>query len=167
MKRSRETLAFTARSPEEMREIGAKLGRAASPGDLIALVGDLGAGKTTLAQGIGMGVGLPANSVTSPTFTLVAEHLGGRLPLTHMDAYRLTNSTELHHLGFEDYLRQADGLIVIEWADRIADGLPADRLEIVLSEAPGIADHRLVALRAGGTTSERLLDMLAEQESHS
>lgn len=141
-----------------MRELGARLGASAVPGDIIGLVGDLGAGKTTLAQGVGRGIGLPAASVTSPTFTLIAEHYGGRIPLYHLDVYRLVKAGDLYDLGFEEYLARCDGLALIEWADRIAEILPADRLTIALEEASADPmNRRVVRLRASGVLSARLL----------
>lgn len=139
-----------------------RLGAAAAGGDLICLVGDLGAGKTTLTQGIGEGLGLAQAAVTSPTFTLVAEHYEGRIPLYHIDAYRLAGPAELYHLGFEDYLLRADGLLVVEWADRVAEGLPADRLEVALTEDADRDDQRSLGFSARGPRAVRLLgDVLA------
>jgi tRNA threonylcarbamoyladenosine biosynthesis protein TsaE len=149
--------SLDACSIDQVRELGLRLGSAAQKGDLIGLIGDLGAGKTTLAQAIGEGIGLPAGSVTSPTFTLVAEHYGGRIPLYHLDVYRLAEAGGLYELGFEDYLSRADGLLVIEWADRVAESLPEDRLTISLKEAPADPETRTVSLGAGGNRSAMLL----------
>lgn len=150
-------IELEARSADQMRELGARLGSAAQGGDMIGLVGDLAAGKTTLTQGIGRGIGLPESSITSPTFTLVAEHYGGRIPLYHLDVYRLAGGNDLYSVGFEDYLARADGLLVIEWADRVAESLPMDRLTITLEEAPSDPEWRIVKLAAGGVRSARLL----------
>ena len=112
------------------------------PGDVLCLIGDLGAGKTTLTQGLALGLGLPPDEpVNSPTFTLLAEHPGGRVPLYHFDVYRLPDSSGLYDLAFDEYL-SGDGVVVIEWADRIADALPPDRLDIALTVGgPGQAAH--------------------------
>lgn len=115
--------------------IGRSLGAAAGPGMLIALIGPLGAGKTQLTKGIAEGLGV-TDVVNSPTFVLMSEH-PGRLPLYHVDAYRLGDPEEAWAAGLLDD-RQADGVTVIEWADRLDGWLPDDRLEITLN--PGSAD---------------------------
>jgi tRNA threonylcarbamoyladenosine biosynthesis protein TsaE len=126
---------FTTRGPDETRMLAERLGRLLRPGDVLCLVGDLGAGKTTFTQGLALGLGLPPDEpVNSPTFTLIAEHPGGRLPLYHFDVYRLADSSGLYDLAFDEYI-DSDGVVVIEWADRVADALPPDRLDIVLAAA--------------------------------
>ena len=118
--------------PEATRELGRRLGAAARAGDVIALVGPLGAGKTELARGIARGLGV-AGPVSSPTFVLIAEH-EGRLPLFHADAYRLGGPADALAAGILDE-RRADGVTVIEWAERLGAALPAGRLEIRLEGA--------------------------------
>jgi tRNA threonylcarbamoyladenosine biosynthesis protein TsaE len=93
-------------------------------GEVIALVGNLGAGKTHATKGIVAGLGSPAD-VSSPTFTLVHEYLGGRLPAFHFDFYRLDSATELPGIGWEDYL-DANGVVIIEWADKFPEAVPAN-----------------------------------------
>lgn len=132
-------------SAEHTRALGAALGRAARPGTVIALQGELGAGKTVLAKGVGEGLGV-ATRVQSPTFILVQAHGGGRLPFWHADLYRLGEAGELVHLGLDELL-EGGGVVVIEWADRFPEVLPADRLEVRLS---GEGDRRTVVLRATG-----------------
>lgn len=109
-------------SPGETFDIGSRVAAELHAGDVIALDGDLGAGKTHFTKGLarGLGVELP---VTSPTFTLVHEYLGGRLPLFHFDFYRLENEEDIHRIGLEDYLSDA-GVLVIEWATRFPHWLP-------------------------------------------
>lgn len=119
--------------------LGERLGRAAAPGDLILLRGDLGAGKTTLAQGIARGLGIEG-AVSSPTFTLIKEY-AGRLPLFHVDLYRLGDVAEVEALGIEDYLERG-GVCVVEWADRGDPLWPADWLRIDL-RADGARTRRL------------------------
>src|SRR5579862_6236567 len=114
------TARWESASAAQTHQIGERLGQCAVAGDIICLSGDLGLGKTTLVQGIGSGIGLAQGAVSSPTFTLVAEHFEGRLPLYHLDVYRLSDPGELYHLGFEDYLSRSDGLIVIEWAEKVS-----------------------------------------------
>jgi len=101
-----------------------EVGAAAQPGSVFALIGELGAGKTRFAKGLAAGVGY-TGEVTSPTFALVQEYRGGRLPVFHFDFYRVEAADELLSLGWDDYL-DARGVCVIEWADKFADLLPAD-----------------------------------------
>jgi tRNA threonylcarbamoyladenosine biosynthesis protein TsaE len=113
--------------------VAARLASLLRPGDVLCLSGDLGAGKTTFTRGLVRGLGSPA-AVSSPTFTLIHEYAGGRLNVVHMDAYRLTGAAELDAIGFDDYLTQEDSVLVIEWPERIASAVPAERLEIRLQE---------------------------------
>jgi tRNA threonylcarbamoyladenosine biosynthesis protein TsaE len=141
-------LTFHTDSADDTRALAERLGRLLEPGDVLCLIGDLGAGKTTFPQGLALGLGLPPDEpVNSPTFTLLAEHHGGRLPLYHFDVYRLPDSSGLYDLAFDEYL-DADGIVVIEWADRIGDALPLDRLDISLS-ATG-ENERVLAMTAHG-----------------
>lgn len=123
------------------RAAGAALGAVLGAGDAVALVGDLGAGKTTFVQGVAAGAGY-AGDVTSPTFTLVHEYVGGRVALTHADLYRIERARELPELGLEE----VRGALLVEWADRF-DVLPRDHLRIELLHA-GEA-RRLVAESRG------------------
>ena len=152
---------FQTDSPEQTRALAARLGALLRAGDTLCLIGDLGTGKTTWTQGLALGLGLPPEEpVNSPTFTLVAEHPGGRVPLVHLDVYRLTGSSDLYDLAFDDYL-SGDSVVVIEWADKIADALPADRLDITLtSTAP---DSRQVVMTAWGARAEESLAILADE----
>ena len=145
---SSPTFELVSHTAEQTRELGARLGRLARAGDLILLHGDLGAGKTTLTQGIARGLGI-AGSVQSPTFTLVAEHDGvgadGRpLRLYHLDLYRLSGAADLDSFGFEDYLAPPDGLAVVEWPERAAGRLPDEYL-LVRLEAHGEGSRRIAA----------------------
>lgn len=112
---------------EAMRALGASLAAAAEPGDVLCLFGDLGAGKTQFAKGFGAGLGV-ADTVSSPSFVLMAEY-PGRLPLFHIDLYRLAAGGAAISDGLLDE-RQADGVTLIEWADRLGAGLPAARLDV-------------------------------------
>lgn len=115
---------------KETARLGQRLGELAEAGDIITLAGDLGAGKTTLTQSIGQGLQVPPSCyITSPTFSLLHEY-PGRLPLYHMDLYRLSGQ-EIIDLGFEDYL-YGEGLSVVEWPDRLDEIMPRDRLQIEL-----------------------------------
>jgi tRNA threonylcarbamoyladenosine biosynthesis protein TsaE len=117
-------------TPEATLALGRRLGELAEPGTVVALVGDLGAGKTVLSRGVGEGLAVPTR-VTSPTFILVQEHLGGRLPFWHADLYRLDDEEELSQLGLDEMI-EGQGVCVVEWADRFAAIFPPDRLEITL-----------------------------------
>jgi len=149
-------LRRTSPSPAATRAVGARLGAAARPGDVIALTGPLGAGKTELARGIARGLDVE-EPVSSPTFVLVAEH-AGRLPLFHVDCYRLAGAADALAAGILDD-RAAEGVTVIEWAERIAAALPPGRLEIAIDGA-GDAPRTLV-LRATDARHAQLLEAAA------
>ena len=137
------------------RALGAALAGAARPGDLISLVGDLGAGKTQFAKGFGAGLGI-ADTIVSPSFVLMAEYRG-RLPLFHVDLYRLADAAEALAGGLVDD-RQAEGVTLVEWAERLADALPAERLDVLIDGAGD--EPRRIALRAGDAGYARYLDLV-------
>ena len=147
-------------APEETRAIGHALGTHAQAGAMLALIGPLGAGKTELAKGVAEGLGV-TSVVNSPTFVLMNEH-AGRLRLFHIDAYRLDDPEEAVAAGlFDD--RQAAGVAVVEWADRLADRLPAERLELTLVPEPDGSDRRQISWRALGPAHQQLAgDALAK-----
>lgn len=161
------TLTLHTRSRQRTQAAGAQLGRSVADGQVIALRGDLGAGKTTLVQGLAAGMGVTAR-VTSPTFVLVNEYAAeqGRR-LVHIDAYRLAEGAALADaatFGLADLLADAgmDGVnvVAIEWAERVQALLPADRLEIELTAAEDDPDARTLHLTATGEQSARLLATL-------
>lgn len=121
----------------ETREFGKELGFKAEPGTVIALVGDLGTGKTTLTKAIAEGVGVK-DVITSPTFNIVKQYDSGRLPLYHFDVYRIGDVDEMYELGYEEYF-YGNGVCVIEWADIIEELIPEDALliEIEYGEKEG------------------------------
>jgi tRNA threonylcarbamoyladenosine biosynthesis protein TsaE len=129
-------IEVVSRSPQETRRIGALLGPLLRPGDVVLLEGPLGAGKTVFAQGIAAGLGVD-DPLTSPTFTLIHEHVG-RLPLYHIDLYRLSGAPEAGAIGLEEYLG-GDGAAVVEWPDRATTLLPAERLVVGLTPLTGLA----------------------------
>lgn len=142
---------------ESTEQVGYLLGQAALPGDVLCLDGDLGAGKTTLTQAIARGLGVPEEYyVTSPSFAVLQEY-PGRIPLYHMDFYRLRDSNDVLDLGFEDYF-YGFGLTVIEWADRARDILPEAHLALRL-EGHG-QDRRLVTLSGQGPYFARILSLI-------
>ena len=117
------TKTFRTHSPEETQAIGEQFGQTLKPGDVIALIGDLGAGKTCLTQGIARGVGIPTDQVVnSPSYTLINEY-EGEIPIYHIDLYRLQHHDEIIELGLEEYL-EGDGICIIEWAERMLEMLP-------------------------------------------
>lgn len=137
----------------DTRELGRRVGRMAVPGTVVILDGDLGAGKTVFAKGVGDGLEVDTR-VTSPTFVLVALHEGGRLPLWHADLYRLGDAGELDVLGLED-ARQ--GVLLVEWGLGFADELPADHLVVHLDHD---GDARIVTLIATGPRHRALVEAL-------
>jgi tRNA threonylcarbamoyladenosine biosynthesis protein TsaE len=144
---------------DETRAFAERLGRLSEAGDVLCLIGELGAGKTTFTQGLALGLDLPPDEpINSPTFTLVAEHHGGRLPLYHFDVYRLIDSSGLYGLAYDDYL-DSDGIVVIEWADKVADALPADRLELVFTTTK--EEERDLTLTPYGKRAGQLMQYMA------
>jgi len=147
------TIRVTCASPAETRALGARLGRSARAGEVFALSGDLGAGKTCFIQGLGEGLGV-GDPVTSPTFVFIVEHRG-RLPLYHVDLYRTTSLAEVRALGLEELIggEWRDGVTALEWADRAAAVLPPDsvwvRLDGAGDEARTIDLSGLAAERVG------------------
>ncbi len=113
------------RNENETRDFALELAQELEAGDVLALIGDLGTGKTALTKYIAQGLGI-RDSIVSPTFTIVREYTGGRLPLYHFDVYRLADSEELFNIGAEEYFYEKGGVCVIEWADIVEDILPAD-----------------------------------------
>ena len=147
-------LEFVSQSESDTEAIGRAIGLAGRSGDLIGLVGELGAGKTRLVKGIALGLEVAkSNEVKSPSFVIIREH-EGRLRLFHIDAYRLNGPTELWSLGLEELFSQA-GMIVIEWVERVADSLPIDRLTIQI-DITGPSRRRL-RLRCGGRRASEML----------
>ncbi len=133
------------------RAAAGKLAAALVAGDVVLLHGDLGAGKTVFVKGLAAGLGLDPDAVTSPTFTLVHEYAGGRLPLLHLDLYRLAG-IELDEVGFDPHLAEA-GVVVIEWAERLARA-PAGAVTVRITPASGDERHITVA-RDGAATAPR------------
>lgn len=144
----------STRSREETEAVGSRIGRAAQPDDVIALWGELGSGKTTLVRGIARGLGIDEREVTSPTFVIVHEHEGGRLPLFHVDLYRLAPG-DTPSTGWAEAL-SSGGLTAIEWPDRVEQWLPADRLDVHLSDKGG--NERHLQLEPTGPRAIRLRD---------
>lgn len=153
----------TSRSAAETRRIGEWLGRKLAAGDVVALLGDLGAGKTQLARGICRGAGVDDDDVSSPTFAIVATYRG-RIPVNHADLYRIGDEDELHATGFHD-LVGGPGATVVEWADRVPGALPGARLEIRLTEEPGQPSVRRIVVTGTGERHAALARALATRPS--
>ena len=134
-------MQYLTNSPDETEALGAALGRVLTPGTILAYRGDLGAGKTAFTRGLAKGLGY-ADSVTSPTYTIVNEYLGGRLPLFHFDMYRLRSADDLWGIGWDDYLDRG-GVCAVEWSERAED-----------LEEP---DWVRVDIRRNGGDSQRLI----------
>ncbi len=158
-------LTLICNDAEATRSVGAAIGAIAPAGCVVLLQGDLGAGKTVMAQGIGRGLDAPT-VVNSPTFVLMNEHLGGRLPLRHADLYRLDDLDLIAELGLD---QAADGgVLLVEWPERAADTLPADHVLVRIAQASDEfsedqldASPRRISLTASGESARRLLDQLA------
>lgn len=114
-------MQFLTHSPEETEALGEALGRRLRGGEIIAYCGGLGAGKTAFTRGLARGLDISAR-VTSPTYTIVNEYLGGRLPLFHFDMYRLSSADDLFDIGWEDYL-QRGGVCAVEWSENVQEAL--------------------------------------------
>ncbi len=138
---------------DETQEIGRRIGALAPAATVLALIGPLGAGKTQLAKGVARGLGI-TGVVDSPTYILMNEH-AGRLRMYHIDAYRLEDPEDAVAAGLLDD-RQADGITVVEWADRLEGWLPDERLEIHLRSGHGGPEHRELRWRATGASHARL-----------
>ena len=121
-------MKFITNSEEETEALGARLAVKLEPGAVIAFTGDLGAGKTAFTRGLARGLGIP-DRVTSPTFTIVNEYEGGRLPLFHFDMYRLGSADELFDIGWEDYLARK-GVCAVEWSENVSDALEEGTLSV-------------------------------------
>ena len=140
-------LCARTHSSAETLALARRVGSILRAGDVVALVGDLGAGKTVFAKGIAQALGVE-DDVVSPTFTLVREYAGAAVPMVHVDVYRLDHLQELHDAGFDELVGDA-AITVIEWGDRVAALLPVDRLDVALT--PGDDDDdRLVTFEPSG-----------------
>ena len=139
-------MEFLTNSPEETEKIGAALGKILNPGTVLAYRGDLGAGKTAFTRGLARGLGV-TDRVTSPTFTIVNEYEGGRLPLFHFDLYRLGSEEELFDIGWEDYVAR-NGICAVEWSEIAGDAIEVD---VTVSITRGETDdQRIITIEGEG-----------------
>ncbi len=144
---------FISSDPATTRELGARLASAARPGDLICLHGELGVGKTQFAKGFGAGLGV-TDTINSPSYILMAEY-AGRLPLFHIDLYRLSDASDALAGGLLDE-RQAEGVTLVEWPERMTELLPAARLDVAIDAGSG--DARTITIRARDPSLIRYLE---------
>ena len=154
----REILRLVSRSARATSALGERLGRALAPGDVLALIGDLGAGKTQLVRGICRGARVPDREVASPTFAIVATYRG-RIPVHHADLYRVGDEEELFATGFQDLLG-GEGAVLVEWADRAPGALPEERLEIRLLHHEASPNSRRIELTGTGRRGAALVRRL-------
>ena len=137
-------MEFITNSPEETEKVGQALGNVLRPGTILAYEGDLGAGKTAFTRGLARGLGAK-EQVTSPTYTIVNEYLGGRLPLFHFDMYRLASSDDLWDIGWEDYLDRG-GVCAVEWSENVAEAM--EDAVMICIEKTG-EDSRRITIEGG------------------
>lgn len=150
---------LSAATAEDTRAIGAAIASLLLPGDAIALTGELGAGKTTLVQGVARGLGF-GGAVTSPTFTLVREYGAERLTILHADVYRLDRVQDVVDLGLQEMLDD-DAVLLIEWGDVVEALLPPDHLVLELT-VPGDAEVRAISIRVEGDAWARRVERLEQ-----
>jgi tRNA threonylcarbamoyladenosine biosynthesis protein TsaE len=146
-------ITLTLNDERDTERLGAALATTLPPGTVVGLIGTLGAGKTRLVQAVAGALGVAPHTVTSPTFVLVNEYTGGRMPVYHFDTYRLKDDDEFLNLGPDEYF-DGSGLTFVEWADRVTDLLPAERLEVTLDVVGETT--RQVSIRG---TSPRMEDL--------
>ncbi len=140
-------MEFLTHSPEQTQRVGAALAKTLCGGEVIAFLGDLGAGKTAFTRGLAEGLGV-TDAVTSPTYTIVNEYLTGRLPLFHFDMYRLGSSEELFDIGWEDYLARG-GVCAVEWSENVQDALEAPITVRIDRVSSGGDDCRRITITGG------------------
>ena len=145
-------MEYITTSPQETEALGQALAQRLRPGDVLAYYGDLGAGKTAFTRGVAAGLGIP-DRVTSPTYTIVNEYEGGRLPLFHFDMYRLGSADELFDIGWEDYLSRG-GVCAVEWSENVEEAL-GDAVRVEIRKDPSEPDKRMITIEGG----ERFADL--------
>lgn len=145
---------------EETEQLGIAIGKLVSAGDVIILSGDLGAGKTTFTKSLALGLGIK-QMIKSPTYTIIREYQTGRLPLYHMDVYRIDG--EADELGLEEYF-EGDGISVVEWGQLLKEALPEDYLTIFLEKDPNNFEKRIMTIEAFGIQAEKLLQKIEKLE---
>ena len=155
-----QTWTTLTSTPGETQSLAERLGRLLQPGDVIALVGELGSGKTLFSQGLARGLEVPETFyITSPTFAIINEY-PGRIPFYHLDLYRIDSAAEFSELGIEEIL-YGQGTVAIEWAERLGENLPEERLEVHL--VFNDETRRSLIFHAFGANAKQLLDLLIQE----
>ena len=142
-------MEFITTSPRETEAVAEALGKILKPGTVVAYEGDLGAGKTAFTRGLARGLGY-GDAVTSPTYTIVNEYLGGRLPLFHFDMYRLRSSDDLWGIGWDDYLDR-NGVCAVEWSENVADAME-DAIFVTIEKTG--EDSRRITIEGGDNLAD-------------
>ncbi len=153
-------ITLDSQSEFDTQRLGSALAALLPVGTVVALIGPLGAGKTRLVQAVADALGFPCEAVTSPTFVLVNEYTSGRLPIYHFDTYRLKDNDEFLNLGPDEYFF-GPGLSFVEWADRVVDCLPPERVEVEI-EVTGETTRR-ITLRGTSPRMDQLIEKIAAQ----
>ena len=153
-----DLIVVDSHSESDTQRLGRKLAEALVPGLVLALNGELGSGKTNLVRSICHGLGADQSAVNSPTFVLMQSYLDGRIPVVHFDTYRLADVDEFLAIGGDEYLLDSELICFVEWADRLADVLPADHLTISM-EQTGETSRRF-SITASGPLSQSVLGTL-------
>jgi tRNA threonylcarbamoyladenosine biosynthesis protein TsaE len=149
------TVSFLTRSADKTRELGVSLGRLLRQADFVALLGELGAGKTEFARGLAQGAGVPLDEVASPTFALIHRYQG-RIPVVHADLFRLSGDEELYGTGYFELRDSREAALIVEWADRIPSAVPEDAVVVRLSAGQSPEERRLSVTSTGAASRARL-----------
>ncbi len=142
--------------------LGRALGAALRPGDFVALVGDLGAGKTCFSRGVAEGAGVSPEDISSPTFAIVQRY-AGRIPLFHADLYRLGDPDELYATGYFDLLAASEGAFLVEWAEQVPGAIPAGALVLRLAADPILDSRRVMQLEPRGVRASELASVISRR----
>jgi tRNA threonylcarbamoyladenosine biosynthesis protein TsaE len=150
-------VSFLTRSADKTRELGMSLGRLLRPADFVALLGDLGAGKTEFARGLAQGAGVPPEEVASPTFALIHRYQG-RIPLVHADLFRLAGDDELYGTGYFELRDSGEAAVIVEWADLIPSAIAEDAVQVRLASGRDPEERRLSVTSTGAVSGARLAE---------
>nr|WP_245561670.1 tRNA (adenosine(37)-N6)-threonylcarbamoyltransferase complex ATPase subunit type 1 TsaE [Enterococcus phoeniculicola] len=149
-------------NPKSTEYLAVIIGEVAKAGDNLVLTGDLGAGKTTLTKGIALGLGID-QMIKSPTYTIIREYQQGRIPLYHMDVYRVEFGAS--DLGLDEYF-EGDGLSVIEWGNNLKEALPEDYLELIITKDETDLEKRTITFQSFGTKAQAFKERILEKWAH-
>ena len=138
-------MEYLSHNETETEALGARLAAVLTPGSVVAYQGGLGMGKTAFTRGLACGLGYTGR-VTSPTFTIVNEYEGGRLPLFHFDMYRLEDEDALFDIGWEDYLDRG-GVCAVEWSEQVAEAMPSDTIYVTIARCPEADNWRTITIK--------------------